>query len=123
MLVAEDDELMRALVVDALRAELFDVDEASDGRALWQMTLESCSYDLVLSDLRLPIVDGLTVLEDVRERAPRTALILMTAFADDKTRARAAKLGAVLFDKPFAMGELRAAARRLCPQAAPRGTP
>ncbi len=114
---------MRALVADALRLERFAVDEVGDGKKLWIKTFPSDSYDLVLSDLRLPVVDGLTVLEDLRERAPSAALILMTAFADDDTRVRAAKLRVALFDKPFKMDELRAAAHRLCQEAARRGAP
>jgi DNA-binding response OmpR family regulator len=120
--VAEDDPEMRALVVSILRHEHFEVDEVEDGRLMWVRTIHSRSYDLVVSDLRLPVVDGLTVLEDLRERAPSTALVLMTAFADDSIRARARDLGIVLLDKPFPMGDLRAAARQLCEQAATRGT-
>jgi DNA-binding response OmpR family regulator len=120
--VAEDDSEMRALVVAALRGEQFEVDEAGDGRGMWLRTFHPVSYELVVSDLRLPIVDGLTVLEDLRARAPNMALILMTAFADDAIRARARELGIVLLDKPFSMGELRAAARRLRAEAALRGT-
>jgi DNA-binding response OmpR family regulator len=121
-LVAEDDSEMRALVVVALRDEHFEVDEVGDGRLMWLRTVHSASYDLVVSDLRLPIVDGLTVLEDLHDRAPNTGLILMTAFADDSVRARARELGVVLMDKPFRMGELRAAAHRLLEAAARRGT-
>jgi DNA-binding response OmpR family regulator len=122
-LVAEDDGEMRALVVGALRSEKFAVDEVGDGRLMWLRTIQSVRYDLIVSDLRLPIVDGLTVLEDLRDRAPETRFILMTAFADDTVRARAQDLGVLLIDKPFKMGELCAAARRLCEEAALRGTP
>ena len=122
-LVAEDDAEMRGLVADALRGEGFEVDEVGDGRGMWRRTFESPPYDLVVSDLRLPVVDGLTVIEDLRERAPATPVLLMTAFGDDQVRRRAQKLGAAFIDKPFKMSELRAAARRLCHPAAHRGTP
>ena len=114
VLVAEDDAQMRALVVDALRSEGFAVDEVADGRRMWAITVHCETYDLIVSDLRLPIVDGLTVLEDLLKRSPGTRVILMTAFGDDATRERALRLGAVFLDKPFQMRELRAAARRLC---------
>jgi two-component system cell cycle response regulator CpdR len=110
---------MRSLVADALRIERFEVVEVGDGRKMWLTTIDSGHYDLVVSDLRLPMVDGLTVLEDLHERAPTTRVILMTAFADDKVRARAKTLGASLMDKPFKMGELRAAVRHLFEEAAP----
>jgi DNA-binding response OmpR family regulator len=122
-LVAEDDEEMRALVAEAVRGAGFDVEEVSDGRQMWIRTIQRLSYDLVVSDLRLPIVDGLTVLEDFRERAPATPLILMTAFGDGAARARAERLGAVFLDKPFPMGELRAAVRRIYDGSLLRGTP
>ncbi len=99
-LVAEDDADMRSLVAAALRAEGFEVDEVGDGRQLWQRTLESPAYDLVVSDLRLPVVDGLTVLEDFHGRAPTKRLLLMTAFGDDATRGRAEKLGATFSTSP-----------------------
>jgi DNA-binding response OmpR family regulator len=120
-LVAEDDPEMRALVAGALRGDGFEVHEVEDGRKMWQQTLEPQKYDLIVSDLRLPVIDGLTVLEDLHERAPAPALLLMTAFGDEVARARAAKLGAALLDKPFKMIELCAAARRLCEVAADRG--
>jgi len=122
-LVAEDDEEMRALVASVLRSEDFEVDEVGDGRGMWRQTLSSPAYDLIVSDLRLPIVDGLTVLEDLRARLSRTPMLLMTAFGDAATRARAKVLGAEFLDKPFEMSELRAAARRLCVAAARRGGP
>jgi DNA-binding response OmpR family regulator len=97
-LVAEDDHEMRALVVDALRREGFDVDEVADGRRMWLQTIQTPAYDLVVSDVRLPIVDGFTVVEDLRQRRPQAHVIMMTAFGDAPARARAALIGAQLFD-------------------------
>ena len=88
MLLAEDDEEMRALVSDVLRRAGFQVEEVSDGRQMWIRTIQARPYDLIVSDVRLPVVDGLTVLEDVHDRAPRTPLILMTAFGDEDVRDR-----------------------------------
>lgn len=121
--MAEDDAAMRELVVDALKIEDFQVDEAGDGRTMWVRTIQRASYDLIVSDLRLPVVDGLTVVEDLLERAPGTRVIMMTAFADDAVRVRAETLGVMLIDKPFKMAELRAAARLLCQRAAQQGAP
>ncbi len=106
---------MRALVVDALRLDGFTVEDVEDGRNLRVRVTQSV-YDLVVSDMRLPLGDGLTVLEDLRDGAPsmKTQMIVMTAFADDSVRKRAARVGAVLVEKPFKLSELRATARRLC---------
>ena len=111
---------MRALVVDALRMDGFAVEEVGDGRNL-RVRVTQWVYDLVVSDMRLPLGDGLTVLEDLHDRAPstRTQMILMTAFADDSVRKRTARAGVVLIEKPFQLSELRAAARRLCETLAP----
>jgi DNA-binding response OmpR family regulator len=122
-LVAEDDGDMRALVVLALEQEGFAVDDVADGRRLWIHTLSPGVYDLVVTDMRLPVVDGLTVVEDLRAREIRSPLIVMTAFSDESVRRRAARIGAVVLDKPFSMDELCAAARRLCQPATQRGTP
>lgn len=122
-LLAEDDEEMRGLVAETLRGAGFDVQEVGDGRQMWIRTIRGAAYDLVVSDLRLPIVDGLTVLEDLRERFPATSIILMTAFGDDAARARAERLHAVFLEKPFRMGELRAAVRRLSNGTMHRGSP
>jgi two-component system phosphate regulon response regulator OmpR len=123
-LVAEDDEEMRALVTDTLRSAGFDVESVGDGRQMWIRMIQRATYDLVISDFRLPVVDGLTVLEDYRERAPVTPLIVMSAFGDDVVRTRVEKLGAFFLDKPFRMGELRAAVRRICDaNANANGTP
>jgi DNA-binding response OmpR family regulator len=61
----------------------------------------------------MPIASGLSVLESLRKANWRTPVILMTAFGDDATRARAEALGAVLFDKPFDVDDLRTIALNL----------
>ncbi len=114
VLVAEDDDQMRCLVADVLRRAGFDVDEVRDGREMWHRTFQERNYDLVVSDLRLPVVDGLTVLEDLHARTPTMPLILMSAFSDVATRSRAERLGVVYLDKPFPMQELYVAVRRAC---------
>ncbi len=120
-LVAEDDGELRALVVDALIGEGFVVHDVGDGRRMWRRTFEPTVYHLVVADVRLPIVDGLTVLEDLRTRAPRARFVVTTAAPDDAARRRAAGIGAVLLVKPFGMDALRAAVRHLLEPAAHRG--
>ena len=122
VLVAEDDEEMRTLVSDVLRRAGFHVEEVSDGRQMWIRTIQAKPYDLVISDVRLPVVDGLTVLEDLHDRAPTTALILMTAFGDHEVRARAERLGAVFLDKPFQLNQLSGAVRSIYGESTPGGT-
>jgi DNA-binding response OmpR family regulator len=70
-------------------------------------------FDLLVSDIRMPVCSGLQILESLRlARWPMPA-ILMTAFGDEQTRARAEGLGAVIFMKPFDMDDLRTAVLNL----------
>jgi len=69
--------------------------------------------DLVVSDVRMPICTGMQLLEQMRAAAWQVPVILMTAYGDAMIRERAVVLGAMLFDKPFVLGDLRAAVASL----------
>lgn len=112
ILVAEDDAEMRRLVVEILRKDGHEVFEAADGRgllaALTAQVADNLSFpalDLILSDVRMPVHNGLEALEQLARG--RLSIIVMTAFADDEIRRRAARLGAVLLDKPITVSALR----------------
>lgn len=108
ILVAEDDDAMRTLVAEVLRAEDYDVIEAADGRELFwhvERALADGGLDLVISDVRMPVYTGLDVVEAWSGfKGPR--VLLMTAFADPELRQRVTDLGIVLLDKPFPLGRL-----------------
>lgn len=112
ILLAEDDAEMRALVSGDLRACGYSVVECADGAALLRR-LDSSSHsqrlgvDLVISDVRMPGLTGLEVLEHLRGADPFTPFIIVTAFGSRETRLAAARLGAVaVLDKPFEMKDL-----------------
>jgi DNA-binding response OmpR family regulator len=116
VLVAEDDPEMRRLVVEALRGDGYEVLEARDGgRLLVALAREFAGQaqpdlvDLVVTDVRMPICSGLQIVEQLRAARWPTPVILMTAFGDTVTRERARAFGAVLFDKPFDIDDLRTA--------------
>jgi len=120
VLVAEDDAEMRRLVAEALMQDGYDLVLATDGgRLLVTLAHEYVDQDgiglvdLVVSDVRMPICTGLQILEQVRAAHWRVPFILMTAFGDTVTRRQARTLGAVLFDKPFDLDDLRTAVRCL----------
>jgi CheY-like chemotaxis protein len=120
VLVAEDDEWMRRLIVEALQKDGYDVTEVSDGgQALERLAIHPSwtgdeeAIDLLVSDVRMPTCSGLQVLERLRGAQRWTPVVLITAFGDDATRTRARSLGAALIDKPFPLVELRALAARL----------
>jgi DNA-binding response OmpR family regulator len=120
VVVAEDDDEMRRLVVEALRKDGYDVVAVSDGGRLLVTLAREFSddggaglADLVVSDLRMPICSGMQILEQVRAARWRIPVILMTAFGDATTREQARTLGALLFDKPFDVDDLRTAVASL----------
>ena len=111
---------MRSLVAQSLRRDSCDVFEVGDGaRLLVRIGRQYRPYepepriDLIITDLRMPVVTGLAILRGLRAARCATPVILMTAFGDEAVRREAADLGAVLLDKPFSMAELRATALRL----------
>ena len=120
VLVAEDDPEMRRLVVEALRKDGHEVQEVADGGRLLVHIAElfhrdptMSQIDVVVSDVRMPVCNGLELLERLADARWRVPMILMTAFGDEDTRKRAERIGAVLFDKPLSLDALRAAVKRL----------
>jgi DNA-binding response OmpR family regulator len=116
ILLAEDDADMRQLIVEALRRDGYDVVTASDGgRLLVALARQFAEdrveprVDLILSDVRMPVCTGMQILEQLRAADCKMPVILMTAFGDGTTRQRAHALGALLFEKPLELDELRTA--------------
>ena len=93
ILVAEDEALSRKNVCRVLQEEGYQVHEAADGRAALE-AIDKIDFDVVLTDLQMPRADGLAVLKRVREMAPQTFVLLMTAFATVDTSVAALQLGA-----------------------------
>src|SRR5690349_4352134 len=93
ILVADDEAAVRESVADVLRDEGYQVTAAPDGTAALE-AIEGHEFDLVLSDLRMPGADGLTVLRRVREVSPQTLVLLMTAHATVDTAIEALQRGA-----------------------------
>jgi DNA-binding response OmpR family regulator len=120
VLVADDDAEMRRLVAESLRKDGHEVVEESDGgrllvriAAIYSFDRTIDPFDLIVTDIRMPICSGLDIVKGLRDAHWKTPVILMTAFGDDETRRRASDLDALLFDKPFQMGALRAVVRGL----------
>lgn len=111
---------MRRLVCEALRSDGYEVTAVADGgRLLVMLAHEIVDHDgfdladLVLSDLRMPVCTGMQILEQLRAVRCRMPFILMTAFGDAASRDHARSLGAILFDKPFDLDDLRTAVATL----------
>lgn len=106
LVVVEDDDSIRRGLVDALSYSGYTVHEASDG----QMGLELClsvDADLVLLDIMMPKMDGLTVLKELRKPKPDVPVIFLTARGEETDRISGLKLGADDYIvKPFSLDEL-----------------
>jgi len=112
ILIAEDEEILRDTLASLLRDEGFDALTAADGEAAYRIALEQ-EVDLVLSDVRMPNMDGLTLLNKLQELQPDTPVLMLTAFGTVETAVSAMQAGAWDFLlKPVQFDELLVKVRR-----------
>src|SRR5574341_1938748 len=106
-IVVIDDEVNAAAALETiLKEDGYDVGMANDARSGLQL-LEKVDADVVLTDLRMPGMDGLELLAKVKEVRPETMVILMTAYGTVKTAVKAMKMGAEDYlGKPIDVEEL-----------------
>ena len=111
ILVVEDEPRILAFVRRGLEAQGFVVDAAGDGATGLRRARER-RYDLVVLDLLLPGLDGLTLLRELAQRTPDVPVLILSARADLQTKLRSFELGARDYvAKPFALDELIARIR------------
>ncbi|MCX7794644.1 MAG: sigma-54 dependent transcriptional regulator [Thermodesulfovibrionales bacterium] len=106
ILIIEDDPAMRLGMSHFLSSSGFLVQEAESGDRAIEL-LKRSYFDLVITDLRLPGMNGMTILKEIKSTYPDTGVIIITAYAEIKTAVQAIKDGA--FDyiaKPFSNEEL-----------------
>ena len=111
ILIAEDEEALCAMCARALTTDGHEVKTAADGsEALDVLTREEGCFDLLLTDVRMPIMDGIALALNVARDFPNMTILLMTGYADQRERAQG--LDALIHDvitKPFTLASLRAA--------------
>lgn len=111
ILVAEDDDGVRLLVSRALRLEGHDVVAAEDGEAALDVLIEEDgAFDLLLSDIRMPAMEGIELAHRAATNWPGLTILLMTGYAEQRERAE--DLAAIIVDvvdKPFTVAEIRSA--------------
>jgi two-component system, cell cycle response regulator CpdR len=111
ILIAEDEEAVRALVTRALAEDGHFVVATADGaEALDMLQSEGGAFDLLLADIKMPVMDGIALSLAVARDFPTLPILLMTGYADQ--RERASGLDAIIHDvitKPFTLATMRAA--------------
>lgn len=113
ILIAEDDRALASFVRKGLEAECYAVDVTANGEQARALAAE-LDYDLVVLDLNLPLLDGITVLRYVRQCKPRVPIVVLTARNSIEDRVRCLDTGADDYvSKPFSFVELAARIRAL----------
>ena len=121
VLVIDDEPRIVSFVSRALSAEGFQVDGVHDGIRALEMA-SSGSYELIVLDLLLPHLDGMSVLQGLMETRPDQRVLVLSALSDVETKVRCLELGASDYlSKPFSLAELvaRVRARLRQPSVAP----
>jgi two-component system, cell cycle response regulator CpdR len=109
ILIAEDEEALGAMCARALTMDGHEVTTARDGaEALEALANEHGRFDLLLTDVRMPIMDGIALALAAARDFPNLTILLMTGYADQRERAQG--LDAIIHDviaKPFSVATLR----------------
>ena len=109
ILLVDDEDPIRMFLKRALEIDGHTVATAYDGADALDRIAETGSPDLMLSDIRMPMLDGIALARTAKERHPAMLILLMTGYADQ--RERADDLAGIVVDvlsKPFTVAELRA---------------
>lgn len=101
ILIVDDEILVRDFLAETLRRKGLDIHTAENGQKAFQILKEN-SFDLVITDMKMPDFTGIEVLKKVKELSPSTVVIVITAFGSIENAVEAMKLGAFNYlIKPF----------------------
>ena len=107
LLMVEDEPELREVLAELLEPSNIVVIPASNGKEALEILVQRKDIDAILSDFKMPVMDGLTLLAEVRERGIETPFVLLTGFADKSNTITALRLRALDFlEKPFEPTEL-----------------
>ncbi len=110
VLVVDDEDSMRALVGRAIAMDGHDIATAADGAEALELLGAQPTFDLLLTDIQMPVMDGIALALTAARDFPALTILLMTGFADQ--RERASGLNAIAHDvisKPFSVATIRTA--------------
>jgi excisionase family DNA binding protein len=112
VLVVDDEESIRDLLTKTLALAEYDVETAADGSAALGL-LRGSEYDLLIADLSMPGMDGLTLIRQVRRVHEELPIIIITGFSSESSAIEAVNLGVASYLlKPFGVPDVLAAARK-----------
>jgi DNA-binding response OmpR family regulator len=122
VLLAEDDDEMRRLLAQALCVAGYEVIQCRHGMDFLKrlesfiINNDTLDFELIISDILMPGLTGLEILEDLHECKGFPPMILITAFGDENIHRKAKQLGAAaMFDKPFEIDDLLSKVREIVP--------
>lgn len=107
VLIVEDDVALASFLSAELQAERFTVDVVHDGEAALTLLQDERRFDLLILDLNLPKLDGISLLQRVKPEQPRLRMLVLTARSHTKDKVKALQSGADdCLTKPFSLAEL-----------------
>ncbi|MBE0570054.1 MAG: sigma-54-dependent Fis family transcriptional regulator [Ignavibacteriaceae bacterium] len=113
ILVVDDEDIIRESLSFILRKEKYEVEEAANGKIAFEMLKES-SYDLVITDLEMPVMKGIELLDEIRKINLQTNTIVITAYGSMETAIAALRSGASDYIlKPVEFDELLIKVKKL----------
>jgi DNA-binding NtrC family response regulator len=113
ILIADDDRATRETLADLLAREGHETHSAGSAHELLDLAREHAAFDLVLTDVKMPRMDGIQMLELIRLRYPRARVIVMSAFSTPDAVVAAWRRGATDYlEKPFDWEDLQRAVGR-----------
>lgn len=106
ILLAEDEEVLRMLVVDTLEDEGYLIDEACNGQEAYYL-ISQTEYDLILLDHMMPVYTGLELLQKIRNDQNKTKIMMLSAKSQSSDQQKVIQAGADYFmSKPFSPKKL-----------------
>ncbi|NOY52210.1 MAG: sigma-54-dependent Fis family transcriptional regulator [Deltaproteobacteria bacterium] len=120
VLIVEDEDRMRELLHKIIAREGYEVEEAANGSTALAR-IEDHVYDIVLTDIKMPGLNGIELLKEIKKISPRTYVIIMTAFGTINSAVEAMKQGAYDYiSKPFKLDEIQILIRKIIEERALR---
>ena len=111
ILAIDDEEIVRKSCDRILRPAGYDIDTSADGPSALEM-IGTKKYDLVLTDLKMPSMDGLEVMGEIKKRLPEAKVIIVTGYSTLDNAVKATMTGAYNYiEKPFSPESLLAVVR------------